>query len=458
MILAHHLGLEMCDALGDNEIQGMWYNLKRQPFCSAEDTSSGMLVSVESRNPRDFLPSQFSDPSYTVSHSPSTSALISTFIDKATHVYSSVFSSHGTEPSQKRTLDIPSHSNAAAQFKQETLSMIDFVEDSSQSPRFGAFEIKSLAMLADEFGRQSDEYMMAVQTLKGILSHSTSSSLNVAFIVTSPSISTREIPGADASACGKVLCSGLGAIVGKVFPPAGTVCKVTLGGQSVDLGKMLEDSFDCIEQGACHLICSAITDTQTQDHCLNFCPLIGIPPGADFTGACSNAGEEWAELALELGSKGLAVFKLMISVVQCLASKIPCPSGKPCILGCGAQEACAKGCCVSTCARQCPLNTCLTGQTCVNGCCQSNCLNANSLCKLSTTDPGYVPCCTGQCTPTAGNPNIGQCPSTCTNTQTDPNNCGCCGTVCPSGVSCSAGRCGGAHPVQPITTGPGCSS
>jgi hypothetical protein len=69
-----------------------------------------------------------------------------------------------------------------------------------------------------------------------------------------------------------------------------------------------------------------------------------------------------------------------------------------------------------------------------------------------------VPCCTGQCTSMTGNPSIGQCPSTCLNIQTDPNNCGCCGTVCPSGVICSGGKCGGAHPVQPIAFGAGCTS
>lgn len=225
--------------------------------------------------------------------------------------------------------------------------------------------------------------------------------------------------------------------------------------------KMLEDTFNCFEQGACHLLCSEVPGTQNQDQCLAFCPLIGIPSGADFSGACREAGNEWALLVAEVAlgfTKVGEAFTLMIDTFRCLASRLPCPVGKACILGCGAQEVCAKGCCVSTCARPCSLNKCLHPQTCQNGCCQSNCLQPNSICNLQTTAPAYVPCCTGQCTPTAGNPNIGQCPSTCTNPQTDPNNCGCCGTVCPSGVICSAGTCGGAHPVQPITIGPGCSS
>jgi hypothetical protein len=56
LILAHRLGLEECDSLGDDEILDTWYNLKRQPLCSSRGTSSGMLVSVELRDPHGELP------------------------------------------------------------------------------------------------------------------------------------------------------------------------------------------------------------------------------------------------------------------------------------------------------------------------------------------------------------------------------------------------------------------
>jgi hypothetical protein len=122
----------------------------------------------------DFLPVQLWGPSYTVSRTPSTSTPISAFIYKATHVDSLIFSFPITEPLKKPNFDpyeVSEYSSAVAQFKQETWSMIDFVEDSLESRRFEAFEIKSLAMLQDEFGRHSDEYVMAVRTLEGILSH-----------------------------------------------------------------------------------------------------------------------------------------------------------------------------------------------------------------------------------------------------------------------------------------------
>jgi hypothetical protein len=59
--------------------------------------------------------------------------------------------------------------SAVAKFKQEIRSMIEFTEGSSELGRFGAFEIKSIALLADEYGRESDEYLSAVRTLKEIL-------------------------------------------------------------------------------------------------------------------------------------------------------------------------------------------------------------------------------------------------------------------------------------------------
>jgi hypothetical protein len=61
LILTHHLGLEKCNVLGDDEITGMWYKLKRQPLCSGRGTSRGMLVSVELRDPRGGSPFSISN-------------------------------------------------------------------------------------------------------------------------------------------------------------------------------------------------------------------------------------------------------------------------------------------------------------------------------------------------------------------------------------------------------------
>ena len=91
--------------------------------------------------------------------------------------FSVISSSHkvNLKPRQKQTSDATHYvaatdSTAVSKFKQEIQSMIKFTESLSESSRtFGAFTIKSLALLADEHGRESDEYTTAVRTLKEIL-------------------------------------------------------------------------------------------------------------------------------------------------------------------------------------------------------------------------------------------------------------------------------------------------
>jgi hypothetical protein len=73
-------------------------------------------------------------------------------------------------------------------------------------------------------------------------------------------------------------------------------------------------------------------------------------------------------------------------------------------------------------------NACDPGQTCIAGSC--------------TGRPG---CGLGRdgffCNLDAG-PSFACCPSIgCTDTATDPNNCGYCGNPCPTGSSCVAGNC-----------------
>jgi hypothetical protein len=128
-----------------------------------------------------------------------------------------------------------------------------------------------------------------------------SSRHNLALIVTSSSLKIRAPPASAAYA--KILCAGLEQLFHKAFLPIGLACKVTLGEESIDILELLLDAFNCVEQGGCIIICSAISGTQKQDFCSNlWCPAIGFPPDSDFSGACSRAVRWLEALALPAAS------------------------------------------------------------------------------------------------------------------------------------------------------------
>ncbi len=104
--------------------------------------------------------------------------------------------------------------------------------------------------------------------------------------------------------------------------------------------------------------------------------------------------------------------------------------------------------------------TCFSPQIACGGVCvNSHTDNANcGMCGIACTGTGVscinglCACPTGQtlsgstCCPSA-TPNACGTPAVCTNFQTDVNNCGTCGNVCPSGNSCVAGTCSAPPPV-----------
>ncbi len=102
--------------------------------------------------------------------------------------------------------------------------------------------------------------------------------------------------------------------------------------------------------------------------------------------------------------------------------------------GCG--TACAGACYLGLCMPATPddtcLQTCAAGSVCVAGSCvDGECGTGPAQVQrfICATPSGEVGVC---------------CPSlACANLETDPQNCGSCGSVCPAGVSCQAGSCQG---------------
>jgi hypothetical protein len=112
-------------------------------------------------------------------------------------------------------------------------------------------------------------------------------------------------------------------------------------------------------------------------------------------------------------------------------------------------------------------NQCDPGQTCVGGrcacsdpgniVCDGQCIdglgNRNNCGKCGNQCPAGQDCIGGSCQPPCGpceervnnvcvpKDGLTNCNGACVNTQTDPNNCGGCGTVCDHSGSCQNGAC-----------------
>lgn len=97
---------------------------------------------------------------------------------------------------------------------------------------------------------------------------------------------------------------------------------------------------------------------------------------------------------------------------------------------CGCDDCCAF--CQSSCSQSC-------GQSPNSPCCQF-CLEkcTSTYCSNCISCTGGMVCQDGVC---VCPPSLTDCDGTCTDTQSDPNNCGDCGVVCPPGNFCLQGQC-----------------
>jgi hypothetical protein len=148
-----------------------------------------------------------------------------------------------------------------------------------------------------------------------------------------------------------------------------------------------------------------------------------------------------------------------ISGAACEGGRCTCPSGET---GCG-------GTCVDeqtdpvhcgSCGTPCPVGAlchggtcgpCPTGEIAANGvCCPPGETGCGRNCVDEQTDPNNCGGCGTTCAAgaicqarTCACPSGGVvCNGGCVNTQTAPNNCGACGTTCPTGTTCADGVCG----------------
>ncbi|KIM76001.1 hypothetical protein PILCRDRAFT_826855 [Piloderma croceum F 1598] len=190
-VLSRHLGLEFLESAGDDLHGELW---NEQPFVG-QGSRSGLLLTIDEVDARDIIPPSMK-ASFSLSDStsvPSLSSLILTYLHRARHAYSSIYSepSH-TSQGIPRFLDIFAVSSPATEtFISETSALSEFLDaDEASTDKFAAFELKGLSHIAETYGCSSEQYQLAARTTRAVLQSALSkSNINLALLTSSASTS-----------------------------------------------------------------------------------------------------------------------------------------------------------------------------------------------------------------------------------------------------------------------------
>ncbi|KAI0633576.1 hypothetical protein C8Q77DRAFT_1057895 [Trametes polyzona] len=153
-----------------------------QELVIGQGPSTGILLAVSKEHAKvtraetDVIPPSLKSTFHLKSH-PSPDALASlvpAYIERAHHVYSHVYDTQDAGfDKPKRMLDafsVPAEGSATA--VKELYSLMNFLDDTELPvDRFGAFDLTHLEELRHTFGKDSEQYRTAVQTVQTILSH-----------------------------------------------------------------------------------------------------------------------------------------------------------------------------------------------------------------------------------------------------------------------------------------------
>lgn len=163
--ISHHLGLEEFEPFQGNEQFAAGASFVGQGL------KNGLLISIDETDAKDVLPDSLR-PSFTLSNAPSVSSfssIISTYLHRAPHAYTHIFSLPSYDAPVPRLLDVFSVSSSATEtFLTELSGIISFLEsdDAFYADRFGAFELKGLSEIARAYGRANEQYQLAAETLR----------------------------------------------------------------------------------------------------------------------------------------------------------------------------------------------------------------------------------------------------------------------------------------------------
>lgn len=133
-------------------------------------------------------------PSFSLSDSPSVSSLsslISTYLHRAQHAYTTIYSEFSdTTEGVPRFLDVFSASSPETEtFVSELSSLSMFLDfDEQSTDQFAAFELKGLSKIANAYTRSSEQYRTAAQVVRAMLESAQSkTNLNLALLTYSAS-------------------------------------------------------------------------------------------------------------------------------------------------------------------------------------------------------------------------------------------------------------------------------
>ncbi|KAI0645846.1 hypothetical protein C8Q79DRAFT_910847 [Trametes meyenii] len=165
-VLSKHLSLERFE-------DATVYPGEQELFVG-EGPKTGLLLTVSKEHAKDVIPSAFKSTFHLRSHpsQDSLSSLVSTYADRAHHVYSHVFEAQGhSYEAPGRILDtfsIPAEATTDA--VEELYSLMHFLNgDDLPADRFGAFDLTRLEELRETFGKKSEQYRTAVEAVKTVL-------------------------------------------------------------------------------------------------------------------------------------------------------------------------------------------------------------------------------------------------------------------------------------------------
>jgi hypothetical protein len=260
-------------------------------------------------------------------------------------------------------------------------------------------------------------------------------------------------------ACASRCTDGHACVAGACVCPSGTT---DCGGRCVDLSSASSDcgacGHACGEGGVCAggactcpdgLLCGGACISNSDQNC----------------GACGNACPSGQSCQTDWQSGGLGVAcEPSFGMMSCQPGQTSCysfdPSGMEsasCVDTASDIHHC--GGCGQDCVSGPPQNGgdwCWSSGNCycVAGVCKSGCNAPLSLCGSTCTDvesdpsncgfcgtkcgPGLA-CTGGQCGTCTASQSL--CDGTCVDQKTDPKNCGGCGVACPKGASCTGGKC-----------------